>query len=292
MSGLIGIYCLRNAARSPLLEALLRKTHPDLTFFSGGIAAQEGDMLPKNSKKLAKLLGLPEIKIQSDNLVTQLELVNESSLIIAADDLISAVIKQVHPSKDIISVEKRAGELAVRVIDPVNLAGEEFEYQVGKFLYCGYSLFSKIYSKPSLFGSSAIVANQTNIYSEVKSLYNSESAAGNKPLVIDCEFKFASKNDYLRFIPDKEQIFVDPNDILNLEHEEIISISAIHPRHELTAWESLMTDARWRDWLRKIADQRPVLLMCTPVDIKEGQRHNSFLEALFAEKMIYRARST
>lgn len=291
MTNLIGIYCLRNAARSPLLEVLLKKTYPDLTFFSGGIAAHVGENLPKNSKRLAKLLGLPETKDQSENLMNQSELLNEATLIIAADDLVSDVITKVYADKAVISVEKKARDLEIRVIDPVNLSGEEFEYQVGKFLYCGYSQFSEIYTEPTTFGISALVANQQNIESAIKSLYGEQYGSGNKLLVIDCEFKFASKNGYLSFIPDEEQILIDPNDLLNLDYEELVGVSAIRPLHELSAWETLMTSTQWRDWLQGMANRRPVVLMCTPVDIKEGQRHNSFLEALFAEKMVYRARS-
>jgi protein-tyrosine-phosphatase len=291
VSDLIGVYCLRNAARSPLLEALLKKTYPDFTFFSGGIAAHVGDNLPKNSKRLAKLLGLPETKNKSENLMNQSELLTEASLIIAADDLVSEVITKVYADKSVISVEKKARDLEIRVVDPVNLSGEEFEYQVGKFLYCGYSLFSEVHAKPTIFGIFALVANQKNIESEVRFLYHGQYASGIKPLVIDCDFKFASKNGYLGFITDEEQILIDPNDLLNLDYEELIGVSAIRPLHELSAWESLMTSTQWRDWLQGMANRRPVVLMCTPVDIKEGQRHNSFLEALFAEKMVYRARS-
>ena len=291
MSDLIGIYCLRNAARSPLLEALLKKTYPDFTFFSGGIAANVGENLPKNSKRLAKLLGLPETKDQSENLMNQSELLTEANLIIAADDLVSEVITKVYADKSVISVEKKARDLEIRVVDPVNLSGEEFEYQVGKFLYCGYSQFSEVYAKPTIFGISAVLAIQKNIESEIKSRYDGEYVSGNKPLIIDCDFKFASKNSYLGFIPDEEQIHIDPNDLLDLNHEELIGVSAIRPRNEMSAWESLMTSTKWRDWLQGMANRRPVVLMCTPVDVKEGQRHNSFLEALFAEKMFYRARS-
>ena len=292
MSELIGIYCLRNAVRSPLLEALLKKTYPALAFFSGGIAANMGENLPINSKRFAKLLGLPETKDQSENLIHQRELLTESTLVLAADDLVFDAIAKVYTGKEVISIEKKADDLAIEVIDPVNLSGEEFEYQLGKFLYCGYSLFSEIYAKPSNFGISALVADKKNIKSEVKSLYCSEYTSGKKPLVIDCDFKFASKSDFLDFMTNEEQILIDPNDLLSLDQDELIAISAIRPLHELSAWESLMTTTQWRDWLHDMANQRPILLMCTPVDIKDGQKHNSFLEALFAEKMVYRARST
>jgi hypothetical protein len=223
--------------------------------------------------------------------MNQSELLSGATLIIAADDLVSDVITKVYADKAVISVEKKARDLEIRVIDPVNLSGEEFEYQVGKFLFCGYSQFSEIYAEPTTFGISALVANQQNIESEIKSLFGDENTLGNKPLVIECDFKFASKNDYLGFIPHEEQILIDPNDLLNLDYEELIGVSAIRPLHELSAWETLMTSTQWRDWLQGMANRRPVVLMCTPVDIKEGQRHNSFLEALFAEKMVYRARS-
>ena len=152
-------------------------------------------------------------------------------------------------------------------------------------------MFSKLHSQPTSFGISAVVAHKPDILNEVKTNFASVSALGHKPLIVDCDFKYASRNDYLDFVPLSERILIDPNDLVNLDYEELISVTAIQPLHEMSAWESMMTNTNWRDWLRKMANQRPVILLSTPIDIIEGQKHNSFLEVLFAETLLYRANS-
>jgi hypothetical protein len=62
----------------------------------------------------------------------------------------------------------------------------------------------------------------------------------------------------------------------------------ISPSYEMAAWERFVASIEWRNWLKTLALKRPVILLCTPVDIIVGKKHGSFLEALPADEVIYR----
>ena len=284
-----GIYCLHNAARSPLLEALLKKLYPEIFFYSGGVVAQENQDLPKNSINYAKLLGLEDIKGKSENVIAHTENLENVGSIIAAEDVIANVFHALYPNKTILSVESHAKDLGLRVIDPIDIEGNEFDYQVGKFLYCGHSLFrKKIYS---LSGSSvtAIVAKQANIRSEAERIFSSQSVGDVRPLIIDCDFKYATNSNDLGFISEDHQIKVDGRDLITLSHDELEGVLSTRQPHEMTAWEKFAVSKEWGVWLREISQFRPIILLCTPVDIVEGKKHNSFIEAMMADNLIYSA---
>jgi hypothetical protein len=134
-----------------------------------------------------------------------------------------------------------------------------------------------------------LVANRDNIHSELVILLASLSMCSAFPLVVDCNFKFATKGEYLGLVPKSQQYEAVANSILNLNVEALSAISLISPSHEVTSWESFVASPEWRRWLIDVSRARPILLLCTPVDIIEGEKHNSFLEALNADRLIYRA---
>jgi protein-tyrosine-phosphatase len=284
-----GIYCLHNAARSPLLEALLQKLYPEYSFFSGGVVAQEDRELPKNSKKYAKLLGLEDVKAKSENVIAHTENLEMVGSIIAAEDVIADVFQRLYPEKRIYSVEKYARHSGLRVIDPIDIDGFEFDYQVGKFLYCGNSLFRKEIALTRKSAVTAIVAKQANIRSEVERFFLLQTVGDVRPLIVDCDFKFAAQSNDLGFISQDHQKRVDGRDLITLSHEELDGVWSTRQPHEMTAWEKFAVSKEWGEWLREISLHRPVILLCTPVDIVEGKKHNSFIEAMMADDLIYAA---
>jgi len=287
-----GIYCIHNAARSPLLEALLTVHYPGITFFSGGVVAEEGNTLPKNSQDFAKVLGLESLKETSENVIAHKDFLESADLILGADGVITSVLQKLYPNKDVLSVEAHAKSMGVRLIDPINTSGYEFNYQVGKFLYCGLSLFRSVFDVPTRYPVTALIANQANIRDEAEKLYREQSSGEILPLLIDCDFKFAAKSTDMDFIPTEKQLPTDAKKLVEMSPSDLDSVMATRQSHEMPAWESFAASKEWSDWLRTVAAIRPVTLLSTPVDIIDGHKHNSFTEALPAEKLVYRARAS
>jgi hypothetical protein len=120
-------------------------------------------------------------------------------------------------------------------------------------------------------------------------LHESLPIGQTRPLIVDCNFKFATKGEHFELVPKNQQYETAANLILNLKEEDLGSISLISTSHELISWESFIASPEWRRWLISLSRFRPIILLCTPVDIIEGEKHNSFLEALNSDHLIYRA---
>ena len=289
MSKSVGVFCRLNAARSPVLEAFLSLHNPDYTFFSGGILGQEGMALPGITRDFAKSLGLSNLKDSSTNVRNQEKMILEADLLLGADDITCQVLQEIYPEQHFLSIEGRAREMGVALVDPVDTVGYEFNHLLGRFLYFGISTFRELEDRINQFPITALIANQDNINSELVIFLESLSLRETNPLIVDCNFKFATKSEYLPLVPDNRRYEAVANSIINLNEEALSAISFISPSHELTSWESFVASPEWRRWLIDVSRSRPILLLCTPVDVIEGEKHNSFLEALNADRLIYRA---
>ena len=285
----VGIICRLNAARSPSLEALLSNHNSNDIFFSGGVHCDEDLPLPKITKDFAKRLSLTSIKLESTNIRSQEEFLLKADVLMGADDFICRELEKIYPEKRCLSIEKRAREFGVTLVDPVNLDGYEFFYALGKFLYFGFSTFQQLRGLASPFPITALIANQNNIQRELEILLESHRFDNVKPLIVDCNFKFATKAEYLTSVPSVQQFETSVRSILDLNFADTSLVTFVRPAHEVTRWEAFVSSPVWRSWLINLSRSRPVILVCTPVDIIEGEKHNSFLEALNADYLIYRA---
>jgi protein-tyrosine-phosphatase len=289
MTKKVGIFCRLNAARSPLLEALLSHQIPSYTFFSGGIVGKEGMELPGITRDFAKSLGIPNIKDCSSNVRNQEKMILEADLLLGADDLTCQMLTEIYPEKHFHSIERRARDIGVPLVDPVNTVGYEFNHLLGRFLYFGISSFRESEGQKNLFPILALIANQENIHSELVILKESLSIGETNPLIVNCNFKFATKVESLKLVPESQRYEAAARSLIDLNVDDLNSISVISPSHEVTSWESFVASPEWRRWLTNVSRTRPILLLCTPVDIIEGEKHNSFLEALNADHLTYRA---
>jgi protein-tyrosine-phosphatase len=285
----VGIFCRLNAARSPLLEAFLSRHNPGHTFFSGGIFAEEGTGLPGITREFAKSIGLSNLKDSSNHVRNQEKMILEADLLLAADDLTSQMLEETYPKKHFLSIESRAREMGITLVDPVNSVGYEFNYLLGRFLFFGFSAFREHEGEINSFPISALIANQENVNGELSKLLESLSLGDRNPLILDCNFKFATKGAYLGVVPENQRYQAVANSIINLNEDDLREISFISPSHEVISWERFVSSPVWRSWLAAVSRSRPILLLCTPVDIIEGEKHNSFLEAINADHLVYRA---
>jgi hypothetical protein len=272
-----------------VLEAFLSIHFSSYTFFSGGIIGEEEMGLPGITKDFAKSLGLLNLKDFSSNVLNQKKMILEADLLLGADDLTCQILKGIYPENEFVSIEGQARRMGVRLTDPVNTVGYEFNHLLGRFLYFGFSSFRESECQINQSPITALIANQDNIYSELVILLESLSIGGTNPLIVDCNFKFATKNECIRLVPDSQRYEAVADSIVNLNEEDLSAISLIGPSHEVTSWESLVASPEWRRWLIDISRYRPILLLCTPVDVIDGEKHNSFLEALNADRLVYRA---
>jgi len=288
MTKKVGIFCRLNAARSPLLEALLSRHYSNYSFFSGGVLANEGVGLPTISKVFSNSLGLSDLKQHSNNVRDQANSILDADVLLGADDFTCQLLEQMYPEKNILSIESRAREVGIALVDPVNLVDYEFNHFLGKFLYFGFSVFRELENQGNQFPISALIANQENIYGELKILLESQCVDGHQPLIVDCNLKFATKSQYLGLVPENQQFELPAKSMIALNEWAVNSISLIRPSHEVTSWESFITGLEWSHWLIELSRSRPIILLCTPIDIIEGVKHNSFIEALHADRMVYR----
>ena len=289
MNKKVGVFCRLNAARSPLLEALLSHHNSNYTFFSGGIVAKEGMGLPEITRNFAKSLGLSTLKDYSNNLQNQTKNILEADFLLGADDLTCQMLEKIYPEKHCLSIEKQASQMGVALVDPVDSVGYEYNYLVGRFLYFGFSTFRELEYQNNNFPISALIANQNNICSELKILLESRPIGEMNPLIVDCNFKFATKGEHLGLVPKSQQFESKADSIIDLNEGDLSAISLITPSHEVTSWEAFVAGLEWRRWLINLSKFRPILLLCTPVDIIAGEKHNSFLEALNSDLLIHRA---
>jgi protein-tyrosine-phosphatase len=277
---------VHNAARSPLLEALLSLHYPGNLFFSGGMAAINGQKMPNESKSLARISGWGNLKESSENLTSQNKLIVNSDFIIAADKLVSDAIKNFHPSSRIFSAEHFSKEMGLRIIDPINLKENEFNYQVGKFLFCGFNTFRKVFDQATNFSITAVVCRANESQKEVERIIVSNLQEEPNSLVIDCDFKYAARSLQFDLLNPLQTLQIDAGEMIELSPKELENVSMLRPIHELSSWESFVTSREWRMWLKEISTHRPIFLLCNPIELVPGSLHNSFFEAMMSDRVI------
>lgn len=288
MSRTIGIVCMHNAARSPLLETLLQSLYPQYLFYSGGVGAKNGKAIPKISVDFSHLLGLPALKSFSENVLELKDLIDDSDIVFCADNLIFESLQSSYPCQKKISVADFAEPFGIKLIDPINCLADEFSYQVGKFLFCGVSAFRLLLDEPVLNPIYSIISTIRDIDVEAQKLFSSLSANDSRPLVINTNLKYADERTLINFAaPFKIRKF-DYRHLLEQDCEDFLDVDMISPQHEMSAWEKFVVSSEWRDWLKTMSSKRPVILLCTPVDIIAGKKHGSFLEALMSDEVLYR----
>jgi protein-tyrosine-phosphatase len=284
----VGIFCRLNAARSPILEALLAKHNPNYVFFSSGVDGREGMELPEITKEYAKILGLTNLKEFSSNVRNQEEGIIKADLLLGVDDFICNRLKILFPDGEFFSLESHSRDLGIELEDPVDKVGYEFQYILGRLLYFGLSAFRQLECQNNFFPITALIARKKNLVDELKIFLDSHSVGTEQPLIVDCNFKFATEGEYLELFPINKQHESVARSIIHLTEGDLSSISLIRSAYEVNSWELFVASLEWRRWLVNISKTRPILLLCTPVDIIEGEKHNSFLEALNADRLIYR----
>jgi len=283
-----GIVCMHNAARSILLETYLQSIYPEFTFYSGGIAAEDGKQIPKITTNFSHLLGLAPLKKFSENTKQIENKILSSDYIICADDLICTAVEKSHSHQNTISVSSFAEPLGIRLIDPVNCLTDEFSYQVGKFLLCGLSTFRHLVEAPHNNPIHALISKNKDFEEEAQKLYDSLTTNIAKPILINTNLKYADESSLRKLVPPEAILKIDYRELIYQDCDDFVDTAMISPSYEMAAWERFVASIEWRNWLKTLALKRPVILLCTPVDIIVGKKHGSFLEALPADEVIYR----
>jgi len=285
----IGIICRHNAARSPLLEAFLQNIYPEYHFFSVGTEAKEGKALPKMSNEVSRLLGLLTLKECSEKIVPHDNRLLEADLIICADKKISEIVQKSYPNQNIISVTEFAKSKGIRLIDPANCPPDEFTYQIAKFLFCGVSTFRGLVEESKQNSICAIISKNENIEKETRKIFESFATISSTPIYISTNLKYADDGALLNLVPSENWLKIDYRKLVDQDVDDFPEVAMLSPSHEMATWEKFVVSIEWRKFLKTLSLKRPVILLCTPIDIVPERKHESFLEALTADKIIYRS---
>jgi hypothetical protein len=243
--------------------------------------------LPGITREFAKSLGLSNLKEISANVRNQEEKILEADLLLGVDDFVCNRLEQLYPEGNFFSLESQSREMGITLEDPVDTVGYEFKYLLGRLLFFGLYSFRQSECLNNSFPITAIIAEKRNLVDELKSFLES-SVGHEQPLIVDCNFKFATQGEYLGLFPRNRLHESVARSMIHLTESDLSSTTLIRPSYEVNSWEVFVASLEWRQWLVNLSKTRPILLLCTPVDIIEGEKHNSFLEALNADRLIYR----
>ena len=139
----ISIVCNLNQARSKIAEEFCARQFPEVKFRSYGINAAVHARIPEVTLQLLHKWQLPR-DLYARPVGGNIDKMRESKVIIAADENVKKHLVQAGLREDSIfsATEVKVAEL-LRPVDPVSLAGIQFEFEIAKFVLACSQIVNK-----------------------------------------------------------------------------------------------------------------------------------------------------
>jgi protein-tyrosine-phosphatase len=201
---IISIVCRANLARSPILSEYCSKKFSDFHFQSYGVEALDGQSTPLHVQNLSRKFGIDISNHVTKNAVSNLEQIQKSELILAADAFVLKKLRSIGASKDkLISLTNKSIPKCISPEDPfpnvyLRRVGKTPESEIGKTLLVANRILTERFQalstskKPIIY----LPQNTESIVDEMESFLVKKRHPGSNRIyvVLDREF-YSSKSN-------------------------------------------------------------------------------------------------
>ena len=273
--------CRMNQARSPFAQAVLQRNFPEDHISSTGVVAVGGYSVPDAVRETASRWGVPITQIQSRALSDVAPEIMSADLVITAEKSQINAIRNLGYRGLIRNYEEIVEDLDFIPMDPVGLIPDAMSRELGKV--GALTLRAAIEAKGFEHQNNIHVVIPHGVSDMALALANAQmSRLAENAILIDCDLRAPLIHEIEdlgleRFFFDIDQI--DSMDLTPITSQQILT----HPR-QVDFPEKYFLSPAWREWIQRLADRSPVVLITAPRHSQARRLADSYLASYMADE--------
>jgi protein-tyrosine-phosphatase len=278
----IGVICKANQARSLFAQSVLVRNFPNHDFFSSGVMARTNSNILPDVALVARDWEIPIIKSTSSHIRNDREQIFSSDYILCAEKIFEKDLRELGYEGLMSSFEDHLLDPTFLPVDPVGLKENKMMQELAKVAYASIRAVLELVEPPAI-GSIKAVTPKSDSDSETAILHAQMDAKERNAILIDIDLRAPWRRHLAQF--DLKPVGFEPTGMdldiyLNLKEGSILTST-----NELTRPESVFLNPKWRQALRSLARQRPIILLTAPRYLKTGRLSDSFLATIPADEI-------
>ena len=273
--------CRMNQARSPFAQAVLERNFPDDQISSTGVTAIQGTSILDSVVDTAKNWGTPITQSSSRALSKAMDDLMAADLVITAENSHSDVIRNLGYTGAMRSYEEILEDQDFIPIDPGGLLPDAVSRELGKVgaLTLRAALDAKGY--PHAHDIHVVIPHGVSDLGVA--LANAQMARiGEGAILIDTDLRAPLNNE----IEDLglERIFFDVDQMEVVDLPEITSQQILTHSRQIDFPERYFLSPAWREWIQRLADKSPVVLVTAPRHSRMRRLADSYLASYMSDE--------
>lgn len=273
--------CRMNQARSPFAQAVLERNFPDDQISSTGVTAIEGTSILDSVVDTAKNWGTPITQSSSRALSKAMDDLMAADLVITAENSHSDVIRNLGYAGAIRSYEEILEDQDFIPIDPGGLLPDAVSRELGKVgaLTLRAALDAKGY--PHAHNIHVVIPHGVSDLG-VALAHAQMARIGEGAILIDTDLRAPLNNE----IEDLglERIFFDVDQMEVVDLPEITSQQILTHSRQIDFPERYFLSPAWREWIQRLADKSPVVLVTAPRHSRMRRLADSYLASYMSDE--------
>ena len=270
-----------NQARSPFAQAVLERNFPDDQISSTGVTAIEGTSILDSVVDTAKNWGTPITQSSSRALSKAMDDLMAADLVITAENSHSDIIRNLGYTGAMRSYEEILEDQDFIPIDPGGLLPDAVSRELGKVgaLTLRAALDAKGY--PHAHDIHVVIPHGVSDLGVA--LANAQMARiGEGAILIDADLRAPLNNE----IEDLglERIFFDVDQMEVVDLPEITSQQILTHSRQIDFPERYFLSPAWREWIQRLADKTPVVLVTAPRHSRMRRLADSYLASYMSDE--------
>ena len=270
-----------NQARSPFAQAVLERNFPGDQISSTGVTAIQGTSILDSVVDTAKNWGTPITQSSSRALSKAMDDLMAADLVITAESSHSDVIRNLGYTGAMRSYEEILEDQDFIPIDPGGLLPDAVSRELGKVgaLTLRAALDAKGY--PHTHNTHAVIPHGVSDLGVA--LANAQMARiGEGAILIDADLRAPLNNE----IEDLglERIFFDVDQMEVVDLPEITSQQILTHSRQIDFPERYFLSPAWREWIQRLADKSPVVIVTAPRHSRMRRLADSYLASYMSDE--------
>jgi protein-tyrosine-phosphatase len=270
-----------NQARSPFAQAVLERNFPGDQISSTGVTAIQGTSILDSVVDTAKNWGTPITQSSSRALSKAMDDLMAADLVITAESSHSDVIRNLGYTGAMRSYEEILEDQDFIPIDPGGLLPDAVSRELGKVgaLTLRAALDAKGY--PHAHDIHVVIPHGVSDLGVA--LANAQMARiGEGAILIDADLRAPLNNE----IEDLglERIFFDVDQMEVVDLPEITSGQILTHSRQIDFPERYFLSPAWREWIQRLADKSPVVIVTAPRHSRMRRLADSYLASYMSDE--------
>lgn len=270
-----------NQARSPFAQAVLERNFPEDHISSTGVSAIEGTSILPTVIDTAKNWGVPITQSTSRSLRSASDDLMAADLIITAENSHSDVIRNLGYSGEIRSFEEIVEDEDFTPVDPGGLLPDAVMRELGKVGALTLRAALDVKGYPHTHNIHAVIPHGvSDLGMALASAQMARITEGAILIDADVRAPIAEEIEELGL----QRIFFDLDQLEMVEKLELTQNQILSHVRQIDFPEKYFLSPSWREWIRTLAEQAPVVIITAPRHSRARRLADSYLASYMADE--------